>query len=293
MSPYLLPLKRVLILTADSVSSTYFQRLSTLYLNAHGYETVNFHELINHFDDSFSRLLIKLTSRQTSIVARLSQYRLVEVNEPHHYFLKACNMFFQNKFCVRRCSFETALSLAIRQHFEHPLNVYDNKQFKYIKEKTNKESISLDTFAKQLFRLENHYSWVDTNFSNVVYIDHSDLIFNTDQVLNMIFGFTKNLPFSFQEMNKNVFNIDRHGASPGLNYQKFDELKEELENKYPDYPFTFPRKKFTLSEKIDVVSNFDELLDFYNNQNSNHFEKISRTELKLMCRREDDYFGLS
>jgi len=293
MSPYLQPLHRILILTPDSVASTYFQRLVTLYLNLNGISSLNFHELVNHFDDGFLKLIRRLTTQQTSVICRLSQYRLAEVNEPHSSFFKACNMFFHRKFCLRRCSFETALSLSMREYFSHPLNVYSHDQYKSNLDNLTPSTIPIDLFIEKLKRIEHHYSWVDKNFPQVEYIDHEEFILNTDLTLEKLLNIENNLDFSFTDVNKNIFLSDR-GLSI-LNDTSLDLLEriKNLENKHPNFPFNMPHKKFTLSEKKIYALNFDNLLQTYSNYPSNHLEKVTPEDLEKRIAREDKYFGLS
>lgn len=293
MSPYLQPLHRLLILTPDSVASTYFQRLTTMYLNLNGITTVNFHDLVNHYDEGFRKLLRKLTSKQDSVVCRLSQYRLIEVNEPHSSFFKACNLFFQRKFCLRRCSFETALSLSMREYFSHPLNVYSHDQYKHYKENTTPSTIPIDLFIEKLKHIEHHFSWVDKNFTHVEYIDHEDFITDTDLTLKKLFNIENRLDFSFTAINKNIFLSDRGFSKLNDASSDFLERIKSLENIYPDFPFRVPRKKFTLSEKKVYVSNFDNLLQTYSNYSSNHLEKVTSEDLEKRIVREDKLFGLS
>lgn len=293
MSPYLQPLHRLLLLTPDSVSSTYFQRLITLYLNLNGITTVNFHELVNHYDEGFIKLLRKLTSQQTSVVCRLSQYRLAEVNERHNPFYKACNLFFQRKFCLRRCSFETALSLSMCKYFSHPLNFYTYEQYKEYKDNTTPAIIPVDLFIEKLKHIEYHFSWVDKNFTHVEYVDHEAFITNTDLILEKLLNIENRSDFSFTAINKNIFLLDRGLSKRSEASSTLLEQIRSLENIYPDFPFRVPRKKFTLSEKKVYALNFDDLLETYSNYPSNHLEKITSEDLEKRSAREDKYFGLS
>lgn len=293
MSPYLQPLHRFLILTPDSVASTYFQRLITIYLNLNGIRAVNFHELVNHFDDGFFKLIRKLTSQQTSVICRLSQYRLAEVNEPHKHFLYACNMFFHRKFCLRRCSFETALSLSMCEYFSHPLNVYTYDQYKAHLNNLTPDVIPVDIFLKNIEHLENHYAWVDKNFPQVEYIDHEEFISNTDLTLEKILNIENNSDLSFTEVNKNIFLSDRGLSKLNDTSLNFLERIKSLECAYPNFPFTMSHKKLTLSEKKIYALNFDNLLQTYSNYPSNHLEKVTPEDLEKRIAREDKYFGLS
>jgi len=291
MSPYLQPLHRVLVLTPDSVSSTYFQRLITLYLNLNGITAVNFHDLVNHYDEGFVQLLKKLTSQQDSVICRLSQYRLSQVNEPQKYFFKACNLFFQRKFCLRRCSFETALSLSMRDYFSHPLNVYTHNEYKHLDNLTP-SMIPVNLFIEKLKHIENHFIWVDENFTQVEYIDHEDFITNTDLTLEKLLNIENRLDFSFTAINKNIFLRDRGLSKPDDASSDLLKRISSLQNNYPNFPFNVPRKKFTLSEKKVYVLNFNNLLQTYSNYLSNHLEKVTSEDLEKRIVREDKFFGL-
>lgn len=293
MSPYLQPLYRILILTPDSVSSTYFQRLVTLYLNLNGITAVNFHDLMNHYDEGFTNLLRKLISQQNSVICRLSKYRLDDVKEPQKYFFKACNLFFQRKFCLRRCSFETALSLSLREYFSHPLNFYTCDHYKFYKENMTPDTIPVDLFIKNIEKIENHFSWVDKNFTQVEYIDHEDFITNTDLTLEKLLNIENKLDFSFTVVNKNIFLSDRGLSKLSHTSSDFLERISNLEKIYPDFPFRVPHKKFTLSEKKGYVLNFDDLLQIYSTYSSNHLEKVTSEDLEKRIALEDKYFGLS
>jgi len=132
MSSYLTPLSRILVLTNDSLGSTYFQRVLSLYLNIYFSPTINLHDIVNHYNGNFKNLLVSLLSYQDSLVCRASQYRLSEIRENPKNIYKILNLFFNRIFCIKRNSFETALSLSIVEHFNHPLNVYETDQFEEV-----------------------------------------------------------------------------------------------------------------------------------------------------------------
>ena len=292
MSPYLNPLHKVLILTPDSVASTFCQRLITYYLNHHKHTTLNWHELINHFSENYIVLLSSLSASQQSIVARLSQYRLSGINLPHNNFLKGCDIFFKKKIVPRRCSFETALSLSMRFHFNHPLNVYSEEAFKEVFYTTKPSDIPIEIFDSQLRHLERHYVWVDSKFTDLIYVSHEDLIFDTDSTLNNIFGYVSN-DLNLTDLNKNMFLYYRGLADKSEDFKKYEEYSESLKNKFPQFPFSLSAKKFTLSEKLSKVKNFNELYDYYSSETSNQFEAVSKSDLNNRIIQEDKFFGLS
>lgn len=292
MSPYLEPLHKVLVLTPDSVASTYCQRVITYYLNHHNYTTVNWHDLINHFSENYTSLVNSLCSSQQSIVARLSQYRTHEVNEPHKSFLKSCDIYFKKKIVPRRCSFETALSRSMKEYFNHPLNVYSKSNFKQIFYSTNPADIPLHIFDKQLKHIEDHYIWVESNFTYLTYVPHEDLIYDTDNTLTSIFGYTSD-ELNLTDLNKNIFLQYRDKAKKSKEFEQYETYCNSIRNQFPNFPCTLSAKKFTLSEKLTKVKNFDELYEFYSSKTSNHLETVSKSELSNRSTKEDKFFGLS
>lgn len=290
MSPYLKPLSRVLVLTSDSLGSTYFQRLLTLYLTLNDHPTLNLHEIVNGYCGSFRNLLISLVSFQKSIVCRTSRYRLHEIKEKHDNIYKVLNLFFNRFFCVKRNHFETALSLSIRDFLDHPLNVYNSSEFYAIQPKSSIE-IPFTLFKNNLKHIQSHHFWVENNFKEVEWISYDDLIFDTDSLLKSLFSFDSD--YSFQKANKNIVRHDR--GLEQLNEEtlilqhKIDQIKEQN----PSYPFSLSRKKFTLSEKRKMISNFDELFLNYQKIDSNFLDKMTNNDLELLINREESFYGLS
>ena len=53
----------------------------------------------------------------------------------------------------------------------------------------------------------------------------------------------------------------------------------------------FPIKKLTLKEKTDNILNFKELLDIYNNYQSNHFTKITESQITSRIEKEQLFWN--
>ena len=56
------------------------------------------------------------------------------------------------------------------------------RNFKQIFYSTNPADIPLHIFDKQLKHIEDHYVWVESNFTDLTYVSHEDLIYDTDNI---------------------------------------------------------------------------------------------------------------
>ena len=292
MSKYLDKLKRILVLTPDSIGSTYFQRSLTVYLNWHGHSTKNYHELAG-FTNILSDLVENLSVNPNNIIATCSPYRSLDFDQTENY-LKFCKYFFTNIYVIDRCSFESALSYCNTWQPDKPspLNVYSKHQ--YLENKNKKPySITTNNFIDSLKYFEDFYVWVDKYFPNSKKIKHLDLISNPDKLFEQEFNISSNKELSLKEYNK--FNTLRI-RNKDLNMYTATELLKFIElSDYIDFLVQkdllaskrkFPFKKITLSEKIKDIDNFTELLDVYNNYPSNHFKKVTKDDITNRVKKE-------
>ena len=285
MSKYLNKLKRILVLTPDGIGSTFFQRSLTLYLNYHGCHTKNYHDLCN-FTTDLGVLIQSLSTDRTSTIARCSPYRSTEFHDNTENYLKFCAQFFTDIYVISRCSFESALSYRNTYHGTGTLNVYSKEQ--YIENK-NKEpwSIKDHKFEQTLKYFEHFYLWVDKYFPNHKKINYTDLVTDTDNLFKKEFNVYSDKELSIVEYNKfNTLRVRDKDLSEYSNDQllKFMEITDYLQYLTRDDLVVadnrFPIKKITLKEKIEEITNFNHLLEIYNNYPSNHFEKITKQDIK-------------
>jgi hypothetical protein len=284
VSPYLPKLKRVLVLTPDSIGSTFFQRSLTLFLNMNGIPTKNYHDLAV-FAPDLNSLVDVLTTSTNSTIARVSPYRSEEFGERKDLYLKVCNIFFTEVYTIDRCSFESAISYCNRRLTDSPLNVYSKKEY-LDNEVTAPYSIPIRDFISSLKYFEDFYVWVDKYFPNHKKINHDDIIRNTDTMYRDMFSVYNNLDYSIVDYNKFNFlrvrsqDSDSYSKEKVFNYININEQIQELvNNKLLPTMASFPIKKITLEEKTNKIANFKELLDIYNKYPSNHFAKISEEQV--------------
>ena len=180
----------------------------------------------------------------------------------------------------------------MKEYFNHPLNVYSKSNFKQIFYSTNPADIPLHIFDKQLKHIEDHYVWVESNFTDLTYVSHEDLIYDTDNTLTSIFGYTSD-ELNLTDLNKNIFLQYRDKSKKSKEFEQYETYCNSIRNQFPNFPCTLSVKKFTLSEKLTKVKNFDELYEFYSSKTSNHLETVSKSDLNNRSIREDKFFGLS
>ena len=291
MSPYLPKLKRVLVLTPDSIGSTFFQRSLTLFLNMNGIPTKNYHDLAV-FAPDLNSLVANLTTSTNSTIARVSPYRSEEFGERKDLYLKFCNIFFTEVYTIDRCSFESAISYCNRRLTDSRLNVYSKKEY-LDNEVTTPYGIPIRDFISSLKYFEDFYVWVDKYFPNHKKINHDDIIRNTDTMYRDMFSVYNNLDYSIVDYNKFNFlrvrsqDSDSYSKEKVFNYINVNEQIQELVNNNLLPPMgPFPIKKITLEEKTNKIVNFKELLDIYNKYPSNHFVKISEKQITNRIQKE-------
>jgi hypothetical protein len=279
---------KILILTPDSTGSTYFQRSLTLYLNYNNIPCKNYTDISKL--KSLSNIVNTLSNSELSIIGRVSPATTHKNNIKDDH-LAFCNYFFKDIFVIDRCSFESTLSYSIAK--KQGSNIYSKKD--YLEKKYNNSyDIPTDTFIQSLKHFEDFYVWVDKYFPNAKKINHSDLIYNTENLYNKLFDISDNI-LSLKDYN--IFNMKRIRNLDTSNFTynqllHFIDISDYLDyliryNFITTYERKFPFKKITLSEKIKDISNFTELLDVYNNYPSNHFEKISFEQIKNRAMLED------
>jgi len=291
MSKYLNKLKRILVLTPDSTGSTYFQRSLTLYLNYNNIPCKNYTDISKL--GSLSNIVNTLSKSKLSIIGRASPANVhqKDIGDNH---LSFCNNFFDDIFVIDRCSFESTLSYSIAK--KQGSNIYSKKD--YLEKKYNNSyNISTDTFIQSLKHFEDFYIWVDKYFPNVTKIKHSDLIYDTENLYNNLFGILDNM---LSLVDYNIFNMRRIRNLDTTNFTynqllHFIDISDYLDyliryNFITTYERKFPYKKITLSEKLKDIDNFTELLDVYNNYPSNHFEKINENQIKDLIIKEDSFW---
>jgi len=96
MSPYLKPLKRILVVT-----STY-ENFSNFYSQLLEDNMIDLGKLEDHYISNYFQLLTFLISQQTSIICSVSHQGLFEINETPKFFIKSCNIFFQKIVCFEK-----------------------------------------------------------------------------------------------------------------------------------------------------------------------------------------------
>lgn len=180
----------------------------------------------------------------------------------------------------------------MKEYFNHPLNVYSKDRFKQIFYSTKPADIPLHIFDEQLKLIEDHYVWVELNFTDLIYVSHEDLIFDTDKTLTSIFGYTSD-QLNLTDLNKNIFLQYRDKSKKSKEFEQYETYCNSIGNQFPNFPCTLSAKKFTLSEKLTKVKNFDELYEFYSSKTSNHLETVSKSDLSNRSTKEDKFFGLS
>lgn len=293
MSKYIPKLKKILVLTPDSIGSTFFQRSLTVFLNLHDIPTKNYHDLANHLaNSSLNSLIYTLTTEQHSVVARLSPYRSNEIKKHRDKFFKFCNLYFKDIFIVERCSFESILSYCHTTYRGTTLNVYNKERFKDIQ--TEPYEIPENVFIEGIKYFEDFYMWVDQYFPIYKKISYGDLVINTNQTYYKTFNIPVKKSPSLEKYNK--FNFKRLRDLDLSEYTK-DDLLEFIEmNDYiqylsqkqfliPERPFPF--KKITLQEKFNSIKNLTYLHDIYCKYPSNHLEQVSFEELQTRALKED------
>jgi len=293
MSPYLPKLKRILILTPDSIGSTFFQRSITLYLNMQGITTKNYHDLAL-FAPDLNNLIGTLTKNTNSIVARASPYRAEEFGKFKDSYLKFCNMFFTDIYVINRCFFESAISYSNTVINNGKLNVYSKKE--YLTNTTNPYAISKGKFIASLKYFEDFYVWVDNYFPIHKKINYEDIVYNTDNTYKDIFNLPYN-NYSITEYNKFNFsqvrdkNLDTYSKNSLTNYINVNYYIQDLiTSRLLPTDFAFPIKKLTLKEKTDKILNFKELLHIYNNYQSNHFNKLTESQITSRIEKEQIFW---
>ena len=284
MSKYLNKLKRILVLTPDGIGSTYFQRSLTVYLNYHGYPTKNYHDLCNLTTD-LRTLIETLSTDKTNIVARCSPYRSIEFGNYTEHYLKFCSYFFTDIYVISRCSFESILSYSNTHEGTGILNIYSKEEYNQNK---NKKSYSINklNFIENLKYFEEFYVWVDKYFPDHKTLSYNNLITDPDNTFKKEFNITSDKNLSLLEYNK--FNTKRV-RNADLNKYTSEQLLKFIDiTDYIQYlskkgfliaDHTFPIKKVTLKEKVNDISNFNELLEVYNEYPSNHFEKVNLQQI--------------
>ncbi len=283
-------IRKILILTPDSTGSTYFQKSVTLYLNYNNIPCKNYTDISKL--GSLSNIINTLNKSKISVVGRASPANAHQrdIGDNH---LSFCNNFFEDIFVIDRCSFESSLSYSIAR--KQTTNVYNKKDYLdtiY----TNPYTIDITTYIKSLKHFEDFYVWVDKYFPNVTKIKHSDLIYDTENLYNNLFGILNN---TLSLVDYNIFNMRRirNLDTSDFNYNQllhFIEVNDFLDYlvRYEllTYQRKFPYKKITLGEKLKDIDNFTELLDVYNNYPSNHFEKINENQIKELIIKEDSFW---
>ena len=295
MSSYLPKLKKILILTPDSIGSTFFQRSITLYLNMHGIPTKNYHELAN-MGTSIENLVKTLTTNIYSTVARVSPYRSEEYKSHTGSYLKFCNIFFNDIYVINRCSFESALSYSYRSTIKSPLNVYSKKQ--YLENTISTPcTIPIDKFKSSLQYFEDFYVWVDNYFPIHTKVNYEDIVYNTDKLCADIFKLDTTSDLSITEYNKFNFlrvrdkDFSNFSQEKMLNYININEnIQDLVASGLLGKQNSFPIKKVTLKEKTKNIKNFKELLHTYNNYPSNHFVKITEEQLETRIEKEQIFW---
>ena len=293
MSPYLPKLKRILVLTPDSIGSTFFQRSVTLYLNMQGITTKNYHDLAI-FAPDINKLIGTLTTSTNSIVARVSPYRAEEFKKFKDSYLKFCSMFFTDIYVINRCFFESAISYSNRVINSGKLNVYTKKE--YLANTTTPYAIPKNKFIASLKYFEDFHVWVDNYFPINKKINYEDIVYNTDNTYKDIFNLPDN-KYSITEYNKFNFSQVRdkdlytYSKSSLANYIKVNYYIQDLTtSRLLPTETAFPIKKITLKEKIDNILNFKELLDIYNNYQSNHFTKLPEDQITSRIEKEQIFW---
>jgi hypothetical protein len=234
VSPYLPKLKRVLVLTPDSIGSTFFQRSLTLFLNMNGIPTKNYHDLAV-FAPDLNSLIANLTTSTNSTIARVSPYRSEEFGERKDLYLKFCNIFFTEVYTIDRCSFESAISYCNRRLTDSRLNVYSKKEY-LDNEVTTPYGIPIRDFISSLKYFEDFYVWVDKYFPNHKKINHDDIIRNTDTTYRDMFSVYNNLDYSIVDYNKFNFlrvrsqDSDSYLKEKVFNYININEQIQQLVN---------------------------------------------------------------
>jgi hypothetical protein len=275
-------LKRILVLTPNSVGSTFFQRSVTLYLNMQGIPTKNYIDLAM-FAPDLNSLIATLTTSTNSIVTRLSPHATEKFVKFKYNFLKFCSMFFTDIYVINRCFFESAISYCNTSMNSGILNVYGKKE--YLANITSPYAIPKDNFISSLKYFEDFYVWVDTYFPTHKKINYEDIVYNTDNTYKNIFKLPDN-KYSITDYNKFNFSqvrdkdLDTYSKSSLSNYINVNYCVQDLvANRLLPAEAAFPIKKITLKEKTDNILNFKELLDIYNNYQSNHFTKLTEDQL--------------
>lgn len=282
MSSYLPNLKKILVLTPNFIGSAFFQRSITLYLNMQGITTKN-HDDLARFAPDLNSLIGTLNTTTNSIVARVSPYRAKEFEKLKDSYLKFCSMFFTDIYVINRCFFESAISYCNTTINDGKLNVYSKKE--YLANTANPYAIPKNKFIASLKYFEDFYVWVDTYFPVHKKVNHEDIVYNTDNTYKDMFKLPDN-KYSITEYNKFNFSqvrdkdLDTYSKNSLSNYINVNYCVQDLvANRLLATFNVFPIKKLTLKEKTDNILNFKELLDIYNNYQSNHFTQLTENQI--------------
>jgi hypothetical protein len=292
MSTYLPKLKKILILTPNFVGSAFFQRSITLYLNMQGITTKNYDDLAR-FGPDLNSLIGTLNTSTNSVVARVSPSTVKKFEKYKDSYLKFCNMFFTDIYVINRCFFESAISYCNTTLNDGKLNVYSKKE--YLANTTMPYAISKNKFIASLKYFEYFYIWVDTYFPVHKKLNHEDIVYNTDNTYKDIFNLPDN-KYSITDYNKINFShvrdkdLGNYSKSSLTNYININYYIQDLVDNSLLLPDAFPIKKLTLKEKTDNILNFKELLDIYNNYPSNHFNKLTESQITNRIEKEQIFW---
>lgn len=316
-----------LILSPFNVGSTFLTSMLAVYLNAAGYNVYETQALIKRtgFLDSNAKIydtamytqsldkIEELLSKNTrSLVTRITTAHVNErmsvwgkSNENFFKFYKFLNEYFDKIIFLNRSPFEFALSRVL--HDERDLycdhgNVYTLAEKRELLEKT-KFQISSNNFNNALDIYFDYTQWVFDNFRNVITVDYDDLMSDIDLGLENItgvkFNFEEKFGIDINNYNKLMYKISCDTAEY-YNFKKSAwksvmniRMYQNTLCKEKKIDLLIPIKIGTINDKKEHISNFDQLIEVYNEyvvKKSNTYSQVDDNYLIQKQKKDHNNF---
>lgn len=287
-------MKPILIVATYSSGSTYFQRAATFWISqlidnniTNPHDLMNgiiykdgklFKEWMSHNAQSYAQIIKLIKQAQSPYLARITVDKTMKRKDLpfdfYRYLKETCDVYTS----TRDNLFDYGMCTAVRKQTDRP----ENKQVNNVHSAADRAMLYGDkTFTvdpavviEQAKKYLQYKSWVSTNFSNSKVVSYKEIeqdidsvlqrYFPTEQTIEQKFGISISRLTLYQYLlSKKDPSVSKFSEQEIAGANTIIELMRQMceQNIMID---TIPVKSTTITDKLKMVSNFDDCIQVFN-----------------------------
>jgi len=285
-------MKPILVVATYSSGSTYFQRAATFWISqlidnaiTNPHDLMNgivykdgklFKEWMSHNAQSYEQIINLIKQCKSPYLARITVDKTIKRKDLpfdfYRYLKETCDVYTS----TRDSLFDYGMCTAVRKQTDRP----ENKQVNNVHSAEDRAilyggktfTVDPDVVIHQAKKYLQYKEWVLTNFPNSKEVSYKDIEQNIDNVLQKYFPAEQTIEQKFgisisrltlYQYLASKGNVNQFSETEILGAKQIIKIMEDMcsSNIMID---TIPVKSTTITDKLKLVSNFEECINVFN-----------------------------